>query len=42
MEFKNIFKKKEDEEESCFPQLTFTERIIGFAICCALGIYSQI
>jgi len=39
MDFKNIFSKKEEEEESCFPQLTFTERMIAFAICCVLGSY---
>lgn len=37
MDFKNIFTKKEEEEESCFPNLTFTERLIGFGICCVLG-----
>jgi hypothetical protein len=37
MDFKNIFSKKEEEEESCFPNLTFTERLIGFGICCVLG-----
>lgn len=42
MEFKNIFTKKEEEAESCFPQLTFTERLIGFGICCALGITTLI
>lgn len=43
MEFKNIFTKKEEQEElSCFPNLSFTERLIGFGICCALGIYTYI
>lgn len=42
MEFKNIFKKKEEKEESCFPNLSFTERLIGFGICCVLGTYRTI
>jgi hypothetical protein len=39
MNFKNIFTKKEEEEaDSWFPKLTFTERLMGFGICCVLGI----
>lgn len=32
----------EEEQESCFPALTYTERLIGFAVCFALGTLIQI
>lgn len=40
MDFKNIFSfnSQEQEEQSCFPNLSWNERLIGFAICCSLGI----
>ena len=25
------------DNESCFPKLSWNERLIGFGICCALG-----
>jgi len=42
MDFKNLFSTKKEEDEGCFPNLTFTERLIGFGICCVLGIMSAI
>eukprot|EP00755_Sulcionema_specki_P029587 Sspe_Gene.1937::Locus_647_Transcript_1_1_Confidence_1.000_Length_609::g.1937::m.1937 len=27
-----------EEETTCFPQLTWKERVYGFALCCALGL----
>ncbi len=29
--------KASTEEESCFPSLSFKERIIGFSVCTVLG-----
>ena len=39
MDFKNVsnFNSQEQAEESCFPKLSWNERLIGFAICCVLG-----
>jgi hypothetical protein len=29
----------EEENQSCFPQLSFKERMIGFATCVGLGLH---
>ena len=26
-----------EENESCFPKLSYKERLIGFGVCCGLG-----
>lgn len=31
------FGESNNQNQSCFPQLGYTERLIGFAICFALG-----
>ena len=39
MDFKNIFSfnSQQQDNETCFPSLSWNERLIGFAICCVLG-----
>lgn len=32
----------ENENESCFPKLSFKERLIGFGLCCAFGWFISI
>lgn len=36
--FFNTSDSKDDEDSSCFKSLTFKERLLGFAVCFALGI----
>ena len=31
-------RKKKDEYSSCFPKLTLKQRLIGFMVCCGLGL----
>ena len=33
----HYFKVNSEEENSCFPTLSFKERVIGFIICTILG-----
>ena len=35
--FLPLFSGQQNDNESCFPTLSFRERMIGFAICFALG-----
>jgi hypothetical protein len=35
--FFNNETNRSDQEESCFPTLSYKERLIGFAVCFALG-----
>jgi hypothetical protein len=41
-DLKNLFKKEEEEEKGCFPELSFTERLIGFGVCTVLGYFIQL
>ena len=36
------FETKQEQEESCFPSLTYKERMIGFGICFGMGTLIQI
>ena len=33
-----FFGSRDEDNESCFPSLTYKERIIGFLICFGIGI----
>ena len=39
--FNNDTTRSDQQEESCFPSLSFKERLIGFAVCFALGSFQQ-
>lgn len=36
------FESEEEKDESCFPSLSYKERLIGFCVCFGLGILLQI
>mmetsp|Transcript_6204 Transcript_6204/g.561 ORF Transcript_6204/g.561 Transcript_6204/m.561 type:complete len:84 (-) Transcript_6204:277-528(-) len=40
--FFNVSSHLTQENESCFPKMSYKERLVGFGLCCGLGWFIQL